>query len=206
MTFERSQLIIFVKNPELGKVKTRLAATIGDEAALEVYLQLLEQTNRVTGVLPMEKVIYYSQRIDDYDLFQSHVYRKDVQEGDDLGDRMLNAFRKAFEDGHERVVIIGSDCYELTSEILLEAFSALDENDAVIGPAKDGGYYLLGMRSLHEAFFRNKKWSTENVILDTMLDIQQLSLSYHLLPTLSDVDHEEDLNSIKIKGMPDNLG
>lgn len=193
----KSLLIIFVKNPQLGKVKTRLAATIGDEAALEVYMKLVEHTNTITATLPVDKIVYYSDFMDDYDLFENHLYQKSVQEGIDLGVRMDRAFDASFAAGYEKVAIIGSDCYELTREILLDAFNKLDENQAVVGPAHDGGYYLLGMTDMYSRLFRGKKWSTSNVMLDTMLDLKKLNIKYHLLPTLSDVDNEEDLGSLR---------
>lgn len=194
---EKSLLIIFVKNPALGKVKTRLAATIGKEAALEIYLKLLEHTHKITANLPIEKIIYYSDFMDDLDLFESHVYQKSVQEGDDLGIRMRRAFEASFAASYDKVAIIGSDCYELDSETIMDGFKSLDKNEIVVGPAKDGGYYMLGMSKMYERLFMGKKWSTADVFLDTLLDIKRLGVDYHLLPTLSDVDHEEDLGELR---------
>ncbi len=197
---EKSLLIIFVKNPELGKVKTRLAATIGPEGALEIYLKLLVHTSEITKALPVDKVVYYSDFMDDYDLFENHIYRKSVQEGIDIGVRMDRAFDASFAAGYDKVVLIGSDCYELTSEHINTAFKALDEQEVVLGPAHDGGYYLLGMTAMQSRLFRGKKWSTADVLLDTIIDLQRSALKYFLLPTLSDVDYEEDLGRLH----PDN--
>ncbi|MBL4625182.1 MAG: TIGR04282 family arsenosugar biosynthesis glycosyltransferase [Flavobacteriales bacterium] len=194
----KNLLIIFVRNPELGKVKTRLAKTLGDKRALEIYRDLLRYTNNITMGSSSDKAVFYSHFIDDYDGWSNVAYQKYVQEGGvDLGARMDNAFELMFDKGYENVVIIGSDCLELTTDGLDEAFYALEEHDIVIGPAKDGGYYLLGMKKRHSEFFKNKKWSTENVFLDTLLDIRKLGLSYQVLDTLSDVDYEEDLEQVE---------
>ena len=106
---------------------------------------------------------------------------------------MQNSFQTAFNQGFEKVVIIGSDCWDLSSNILDQAFQTLDSNDFVIGPAEDGGYYLLGMSSYQPKVFQNKEWSTANVLVDTLLDIKSLSKSHALLDTISDVDVEADL-------------
>lgn len=195
----KNLLMIFVRNPELGKVKTRLAKTVGDEKALEIYTNLLKHTREVAMLCAAEKAVFYSHFIDDYDNWSNVSFQKYIQEGGaDLGLRMLNAFRLGFEKGYEKVVIIGSDCLQLTENNLNEAFFALDKNDVVIGPATDGGYYLIGMKQVQEEFFDNKKWSTENVFLDTLLDVEKLGLTYQLLDTLSDIDLEEDLGEVKL--------
>ncbi|MDQ3291583.1 MAG: TIGR04282 family arsenosugar biosynthesis glycosyltransferase, partial [Bacteroidota bacterium] len=163
----RKLLLIFVKNEIPGKVKSRLAATIGEEKALQVYQVLLKRTYEITLTLPFTKAVYYSDFVQE-DFWSPPFYENYVQAGQDLGERMQNAFEKAFEAGYEQVCIIGSDCYELTEEIILQAFDKLDRNDVVIGPAQDGGYYLLGMKALHESFFMGKSWSTDSVLPDTL--------------------------------------
>ena len=192
-----NHLIIFVKNPELGKVKTRLASTIGDEKALYIYKLLLEQTFQVTLPVLAEKKLYYSEFVQNIDQFNDLVYEKHIQRGDGLGDKMYNAMKHSFGEWAGKVVLIGSDCFELNSGIIEEAFKALEESDYVLGPAKDGGYYLIGMKALNLEIFQNKEWSTENVFLDTLLDIKNQEKSHYLLPTLSDVDTEEDLGGLR---------
>ena len=192
-----NHLIIFVKNPELGKVKTRLARTIGDEKALYIYKLLLEQTFQVTLPVLAEKKLYYSEFVQNIDQFNDLVYEKHIQNGDGLGDKMYNAMKHSFGEWADKVVLIGSDCFELNSGIIEEAFKALEESDYVLGPAKDGGYYLIGMKALNLEIFQNKEWSTENVFLDTLLDIKNQEKSHYLLPTLSDVDAEEDLGDLR---------
>lgn len=191
----KSRLIIFVKNPELGKVKTRLASTIGDEKALEVYKLLLEKTHLETASLDVDKVVYYSNRVDCDDLWNEGAFTKGVQAQGDLGAKMTSAFQEAFEEGFERVCVIGSDAYDLTQSHIESAFEKLLNANAVVGPAKDGGYYLLGMSRLYQEVFQNKSWSTDSVYNDTIEDFESLGLNYHVLPTLSDVDTEKDLGT-----------
>lgn len=186
-------LIIFVKNPILGKAKTRLAATIGDEQALKVYQLLLEKTKHETVNLNLDKLVYYSDHIDNSDLWKNQSYDKEVQVPGDLGIKMASAFEKAFQDGYQRVCIIGSDCYEMSQAHLESAFKMLKSNDAVIGPAEDGGYYTIGMSRFIPELFENKAWSTDTVGADTIKNFQNLALSYEVLPTLNDVDTEGDL-------------
>ncbi|UTD15553.1 glycosyltransferase [Tenacibaculum mesophilum] len=189
----RNLLLIFTRNPELGKVKTRLAKTIGDEAALDIYKFLLEHTKQVTQNLTCDKAVYYSVKIRKNDIWDAPVYQKHQQEGSDLGVRMLNAFQQAFSTGYEKVVIIGSDLPDLTSEHINEAFEKLNSNDVVMGPAEDGGYYLLGMKKLHANIFQNKDWGTSTVRKDTLNDLQNESV--HLLKALNDVDVFDDIKN-----------
>lgn len=186
-------LMVFVKNPQRGKVKTRLAKTVGDEKALEIYKVLLDHTLTIAKRGNWDKAIFYSDYIDDTDMWNKAKFSQFVQEGNDLGERMLNAFKYAFSKQYKSVIIIGSDCLELNENIISDGFDLLKNNEVVIGPAKDGGYYLLGMRTLYKELFMNKQWSTENVLLDTLLDITKLDVSIKLLPTLSDIDEEKDL-------------
>ena len=186
-------LILFVKNKETGRVKTRLAKTIGDEKAMVVYQALIDHTKSILDPLPVHKVVYYSKQIPLRDQFPISLYDKEIQPQGDLGQKMAHAFQTQFRLGAKQVMIIGSDCPELTTEILEQGLQLLKEKDVVLGPAKDGGYYFLGMNSFHPQLFENKAWSTADVLLDTILDLDKATLTYHLLPTLGDVDYEEDL-------------
>lgn len=191
-------LILFVRAPVLGKVKTRLAATIGDKNALMVYELLLKHTHRISAGLNCTKYVYYTDEISQYDLWDNGNFLKAIQKGNDLGDRMLNAFQTAFENGFERVMIIGSDCYQLDTGLIQKGFDILCQDDAVIGPAEDGGYYLLGLRKMVPEIFKEKSWSTESVCSDTIKDLEKGSLSYQLLPTLPDIDEAADLKRSNI--------
>ncbi|OEK02247.1 hypothetical protein BFP97_12285 [Roseivirga sp. 4D4] len=190
---KQNLLIIFVKNPVLGKAKTRLAATLGDEKALAIYKLLLEKTKSETINLYTDKIVYYSDHIDDSDLWYNSVYQKAVQSNGDLGQKITTAFSRAFQDGYARVCIIGSDCYDMTQAHLEEAFEALKTKDTVIGLAEDGGYYTIGMSRYIPELFEQKVWSTETVGSDTIEDFKRLRLDYHVIETLNDVDTENDL-------------
>lgn len=186
--------MIFMKNPVKGKVKTRLASTIGDDKALEIYNILLHQTLTVTSeIQTCDKAIFYSDFIDENDLWSERTNQKYLQNGMDLGKRMKNAFDISFKNGYEKIIIIGTDCYDLSAEIIEEGFQKLNVNDVVIGPAADGGYYLIGMKYPHKQLFENIVWSTENVLADTLHILQQSQLTHHLLPVLTDIDTEENL-------------
>ncbi len=187
----KNLLLIFTRNPELGKAKTRLAKTVGDETALEIYKFLLEKTCNVSAKVTADKAVYYSVKVRYKDIWDENSYQKHQQVGEDLGIRMLHAFKNGFDAGYQKVLIIGSDLYDLTSEIIESAFVELDTNDVVIGPAEDGGYYLLGMNSLHTAIFKNKDWGTSSVRKDTLADLKDKKV--HLLQELNDVDVFEDI-------------
>ena len=190
------RLIIFVRNPEKGKVKTRLAKDIGEDQALSVYHKLLNYTKEITKRLNCEKAVYYSDYVDDNDLWDNMIYDKHLQQGQNLGERMQDALSRAFAEGKERVVIIGSDCMELESYMIKEAFAVLDSNDVVIGPARDGGYYLLGMKKFLPTLFEGKPWSSENLLMDTILDLKKMDANYYLLKTLNDIDTIDDLHQL----------
>ena len=187
----KNLLLIFTRNPELGKAKTRLAKTVGDEKALEIYKFLLEKTKDVTSKVTSDKAVYYSIKIRENDIWDANIYQKHQQVGVDLGIRMLNAFKNSFEAGYQKVIIIGSDLYDLSSENIEKAFTVLDKNDVVIGPAEDGGYYLLGMNDLQENIFKNKDWGTATVRKDTLTNLQDKAV--FLLEELNDVDVFEDI-------------
>ncbi len=187
-------LLIFAKNPRLGHVKTRLARELGDEAALTIYRHLLALTRDATQFLPVRKIVCYSDFVDETDEWDQQRFEKRVQQGSDLGERMSNAFREVFADETiNQAVIIGTDCPDLRSDLLTNAFTALETHDFVLGPALDGGYYLLGMKTLEESVFRNKTWSTDTVLRATLENIRALGKSFFLLPTLRDVDTPADL-------------
>jgi uncharacterized protein len=195
MEEQKKALIIFVRNPELGKVKTRIAKTAGESVALKIYTQLLEHTLSIAAAVTADKFIFYSDRPDQHhENLEMKGFQKEIQCGQSLGDRMKNAFVLLFNKNYNQVVIIGSDCYELTSEIITTAFQSLNNFDTVIGPALDGGYYLFGMRKYNSCLFDIKAWSTETVAAETIQLIRQQALSLYQLPVLADIDTEEDWN------------
>jgi len=195
---KKKLLIIFVKNPVLGKAKTRLAATIGDEKALEIYKILLKRTDEITSSLLFDKAVFYSEFIDNQDVWSNDTYQKEIQVQGGLGMKMSAAIKQKFAEGYGSICIIGSDCYDLSSEIIDAAFKILEEKDAVIGESEDGGYYLLGMNKLHPVFFENKNWSTKTVATDTVEDFRKGNLTFGKLPVLNDIDEEKDLRAIQV--------
>ncbi|MEM7373729.1 MAG: TIGR04282 family arsenosugar biosynthesis glycosyltransferase [Bacteroidota bacterium] len=190
---QKDLLLIFVKHPEAGKTKTRLAAGIGQENALAIYQKLLDYTCSLARTIKADVQIWYGNQMPVTDLWSEAGFERYQQVGASLGDRMLHAFHTGFEQGYGRILIIGSDCATLTPEILNQGFLSLGQNQVVIGPARDGGYYLLGMRRLLKQLFYNKNWSTETVLSDTISDLQSANFSYHCLEQLSDVDTKDDL-------------
>ena len=196
----KDALIIFTKNPEAGKVKTRLAATLGNEAALSVYVQLLSYTVSITNYLPVDKFVFYSNHILQEDIWNNKHFFKQVQAGSDLGERMKNALDVTFQDGYDKIVIIGTDCPDLNAGIIMNAFAYLNSHDVVIGPAEDGGYYLLGMKQLYSELFENIIWSTNTVLNETQMKCTALQLNYYLLPVLKDIDEEKDLVHLQKQG------
>ncbi|MGB0880151.1 MAG: TIGR04282 family arsenosugar biosynthesis glycosyltransferase [Polaribacter sp.] len=186
-------LLIFTRNPALGKVKTRLAKSVGNEIALDIYKFLLRKTKEITENLSCDKAVYYSVRIRENDIWDKNTYQKYQQKGEDLGARMHNAFENSFKVGYEKVLIVGSDLYDLTQKHINKAFKKLDTNDVVIGPAEDGGYYLLGMKKLHANIFKNKDWGTSSVRKDTLKDLEKVNV--YLLDELNDVDVIEDIEN-----------
>ena len=184
-------IIVFTRNPELGKCKTRLAKSIGDEEALNVYKKLLQHTADVVKKVDADRFVFYSENIQGNDIWESAFFHKELQHGKDLGERMQSAFEHVFSKQFSKVIIVGSDLLDLSPEIIENAFNSLNDNDAVIGPAEDGGYYLLGMKTLHKATFKNKDWGKETVLEQTKNDFFGKSL--YVLETLNDIDYLEDL-------------
>lgn len=191
----KNLIITFTRNPELGKCKTRLAKTVGDEAALRIYKYLLQHTEQVIKQIDADKAVYYSVKTRDNDIWDSKAYQKHQQVGNDLGERMQKAFENGFNSLYEKIIIVGSDLFDLEPRHIDEAFKALNKNDVVIGPAEDGGYYLLGMKTMHTSVFKNKNWGTESVCYDTLQNLKNQKTS--LLETLNDIDLYEDLEHIE---------
>ncbi|WP_366184347.1 TIGR04282 family arsenosugar biosynthesis glycosyltransferase [Flavobacterium ovatum] len=184
-------LIIFTRNPELGKVKTRLAKSIGDEKALQVYTDLLEHTMLQTQYLDCDKYVFYDTMIIENDIWDNKTYHKKLQTEGDLGERMHAAFEELFAIGHQKCIIVGSDLFDLQTIDIKHAFHAMDYNEVIIGPALDGGYYLLGLKKMHPTLFKNKQWGTNSVLSDTLNNIPLHHV--YLLKTLNDIDTIEDL-------------
>ncbi len=192
----KNLIIVFTRNPELGKCKTRLAKTVGNENALIIYKLLLNHTSEVLEQIPYDKAIYYSVKVRNNDMWNDHNYQKRQQYGKDLGERMYNAFKGSFKRGYEKVIIVGSDLYDLKTNHITEAIEKLNTNDIVIGPAEDGGYYLMGMKTLEKNIFKNKEWGTNTVRKDTLRDLENKTVFQ--LETLNDIDVYDDVKDYDI--------
>ena len=194
---KKNLLIVFVKNSIVGSVKSRLALTIGYKNALEIYNDLVIKTHAAVNYLTCDKQVAYSAFIDKDDIWESDIFNKVQQYGKDIGERMLHAFSIAFEAGYENVVLIGSDIINLRSGIIYDAFNRLQQSDLVLGPANDGGYYLIGLKQPVKQLFENKDWSTNKVFIQTLKDCFDLDLTLRLVQELADLDRIEDFQYLK---------
>jgi len=172
-----NHLIIFIKNPELGKAKTRIAKTTGDERALEIYKELLQHTRTMTTKVEANRYLFYSRFVDTQDGWSGKLFDKKLQIQGGLGEKMRDAFTRIQQQGGS-MVIIGSDCGELQTEIVEQAFAALQDHDVVLGPTFDGGYYLLGLKDANLDLFSDINWSTEQVYPQTIQKIKDQNLRH----------------------------
>jgi len=193
-------LLFFIKNPEKGKVKTRLASAMGHEMAVKLYrrflLEMLFTLNKGTFLFYL--CFYPGDSLNNLKQWLGDHYLYTPQNGENLGERMKNGFMEAFAIGFKRVVLIGSDIPDLSLEFIEEAFHSLQEKDAVIGPSLDGGYYLIGFKdkTFPPQVFKGISWSTERVFDETMKVLKQGSLAVHTLQPLRDIDTIDDLGSL----------
>jgi rSAM/selenodomain-associated transferase 1 len=198
-------VLVFVRAPEAGRVKTRLAAAIGAEAALRIYRRLAEHTLREAAALAGDGVqlrVHYTPA-DAGDAVRAWLGAGPAylsQAEGDLGVRMEDAFARAFADGADQVVIVGSDLPALSASLLRRAFGLLDAHPAVIGPARDGGYYLLGLTGPVAGIFHGIAWSTPRVLAATLERFRAAGIHPPLLEELADVDEVEDLPPGWIEG------
>lgn len=195
MTSSPAAVLVFVRAPEAGRVKTRLAAALGPEVALRVYVRLAEHTVREARAVGEAVRVHFTpagaeEAVRGW-LGEGADYLP--QGGGDLGERMHRAFREAFAAGYGRVVIVGSDLPELSAGLLRRALALLEEWEVVLGPARDGGYYLLGLRREVPELFTAIPWSTGEVLARTRERLREVGIEPALLEELADVDEAEDL-------------
>ena len=190
-------MIIFARYPALGKVKTRLASSLGKEFALGFYkecsIRLFEEVRNHNDFFTA--FLFYSEKDELNKMIDwaGSGFEYYYQEGNDLGERMSNAFNKAFTLGAKKTVIIGTDVPDISNNLIASSFSLLDEKDFVIGPSIDGGYYLLGMKNLNCDLFSGIGWSTETVLDHTINRIEKNNFSFAKLKQLHDIDDEQSL-------------
>ncbi|MDH4231490.1 MAG: TIGR04282 family arsenosugar biosynthesis glycosyltransferase [Nitrospirota bacterium] len=193
---DKNLLGLFAKFPEPGKVKTRLARDIGPDAAARACREIAEYVLQRTSPADSgyRRIIFFApqamrQRFSEW--MPGEVLM--AQRGGDVGERMDNALKDLFGRGAEKAVVVGSDIPGLHRGIIGKAFQELDDCDVVIGPAMDGGYYLIGMKFPHPEIFRNITWGTEKVFEETVTSIEKTGLTHCLVTTLFDVDDLDDL-------------
>lgn len=183
-------LILLARNPVKGKVKTRLAQSTGEDEALRIYQHLLDFTVEEAAKVAADKIIYYSDFIPEIPAHKD--FKAALQCDGDFGERMKDAFWKGFQKGYGRIILIGSDSFEVNANDIQQAFFLLNEKDSVLGPAKDGGYYLIGLNAPFEPIFVNKPWSTNVIFKRTYLELMLYNKTIGVLEEKSDIDTIED--------------
>jgi uncharacterized protein len=193
-------LIIFTRYPEPGKTKTRLIPALGEDGSAQLHRRMAEHTVKQARSLSCAIEVWYvggSEELMQDWLGKDLWYRE--QPAGDLGDRMCGAFRSAFEQGYQSVMIVGTDCPGLTTDFMAQGFASLQNYMVTIGPAIDGGYYLIGLQQLVPELFQGITWSTATVFSETLAITDRLQLPTHLLPSLSDIDLPADLQYLDFK-------
>ncbi|MEB3225284.1 MAG: TIGR04282 family arsenosugar biosynthesis glycosyltransferase [Synechococcus sp.] len=191
-----AQLIIFTRYPIPGQTKTRLIPALGAEGAAHLQRQLTEHTlQTVKALTDIDISIYFAGgSLPQMQDWLGDEWTLQAQQGKNLGDRLIHAFQTSNQQGYDKTVVIGIDCPGITSVILETAFLNLDAAEVVLGPALDGGYYLIGLRRNMPELFTDMPWGTEQVFQETQTRSQRLHLSLALLPSLQDIDYPEDLS------------
>lgn len=191
-------IIFFVKVPLYGTVKTRLAKELDEEKALRLYKAFVLDIFQSVKETKSTFVVFFTPRDEKSFLvdFLGKNYNYYHQEGEDLGERMANAFETVFNRGAERAVLIGSDTVDITKEELSSSLAALDKNDAVLGPATDGGFYLIGFKKMafNTKYFCNIRWSSDATLRDFVKNLEGIEKIFYL-PEKSDIDKLSDLRS-----------
>lgn len=196
----KQQLIIFTRYPELGKVKTRMITALGEKGCQELHQKLAEYTlYKLKGLRNFLSVIicYHGGNEEKMRAWLGEYYYYRSQRGKDLGAKMQNAFADGFAQGMTAIAIIGTDCPEIGEKLIIEAFEALKTHDLVLGPAVDGGYYLIGLKQVFPALFRDIPWGTGQVLAATQKIAAKLALKTAYLQKLADIDRPEDLPMLK---------
>jgi uncharacterized protein len=195
----------FLKIPKKGAVKTRLARNIGPDMAAHLYRQMFFKTTLLMSRSRFAYRVYLDRRDIEFENKWLREVRTHKQSGQDLGERMRNAFQEVFREGFESVVIVGSDCPYLEEGDIRRAFADMRAKDAVVGPTQDGGYYLIGLRSRSgrhlNRIFDHMKWSRRDVLAETRRRLQKLGITATTLRTLQDVDTSRDLKEPALRQM-----
>jgi uncharacterized protein len=188
-----TKLVIFLKAPRLGTVKTRLAASLGKENALRAYRHMAEHLLRKLNGLPGVEIRFSPDEAEaEVREWIGDRFEFRPQGTGDLGERLQRTFHDNFSRGYQRIVILGSDCPKAERADVEQAWASLAHHDVVIGPATDGGYWLIALRAAQPTLFKDIPWSTDRVLNTTLERLRASGLSYELLRQLSDIDIEAD--------------
>jgi rSAM/selenodomain-associated transferase 1 len=197
-------LVVMAKEPRAGKAKTRLCPPLSKKQAAELYeCFLIDKMAALDTIGKRQKDIEFvlafdpSTALEFFKGFAPSWLRLVPQTGKDLGQRLINLFRRYFEQGFDQVVIADSDSPTLPAEFLQESFQILDQVDLVIGPTQDGGYYLIGLKTEHPCIFENISWSTDRVLEQTIRLGEEERLAIGFLPRWYDVDTSADLKRLR---------
>ena len=183
-------LMVFIKDSSKYPVKTRLKTSIGKNKSIWVYNQILKKTVLVLKNIKSDIAVFHYNSIISKNPFKNFSKWNKIQIGENLGKKISNAFNWGFEKGYKKIIIIGSDLWDLNEEIINTGFIELNKNKVVIGPSIDGGYYLLGLNKKMPKIFEGIKWGTQSVLAETL---KLLEHEPYILPELNDIDTFEDL-------------
>ncbi len=203
-----NHILIYAKAPIVGKCKSRLAAEIGSEAATQLYQKMLRHTLLESQKADAQVRLRVSpdEELQNSENWAEGIEIRQAQGMGDLGFRLNQGFLESFRESAQKVLVIGTDCPGLRHEHLREALQELDNREVVLGPARDGGYYLLGLRQTMPNILQNISWSTDQVLKQTLTILKSAGKSYYLLPELSDVDTKDDLSQYMATGFFQNIG
>lgn len=199
MSHKHTCIALFTKYPTEGRVKTRLIPAFGAQTATKIHNFLATRT-----INTLEQAVSQNPNFDlhvfydgaDLTAMQTWLgsglsYHK--QHGNDLGDRLSNAMNALFAEGYLSIIFVGADCFNLNAQHIMDATCLLETSDIVIGPCKDGGYYLIGIKKAAPEIFKGISWGSEQVFSQTISIAKKLGMGYSLLPMLSDIDRQEDV-------------
>jgi rSAM/selenodomain-associated transferase 1 len=192
-------IIVFQKNAIKGKVKTRIAKDLGEDKALEIYQYLVQTTHKVLAQLEACDIFLFFSDFKEavsWSPRDAQLHLR-LQKGQDLGEKMCLAFEEVFEMGYKKVLIIGTDCPEISTEVLYDATKKLESHEVVFGPANDGGYYLMGLKNIYKGLFHGIPWSTEKVLELSLDPLKKANISFELISPLSDIDTAQDWGKYK---------
>ncbi|WP_173198212.1 TIGR04282 family arsenosugar biosynthesis glycosyltransferase [Geobacter sp. SVR] len=192
-------LIIFAREPVPGRVKTRLARQVGEQAAADLYAEMLADVVALAASLEdVRPVVFWALENPDVSCPEFSGMGSARQQGACLGERMSDAFERTFADGSELCCIIGSDSPDLPADYVRQAFDVLEQGraDVVFGPSEDGGYYLLGMSRLWPELFEGISWGGPQVLEVSLERARKQGLRAVLLPTWYDIDTAADLERL----------